>query len=113
MILYYLVVFVLCVWVDQVLHLLVKDELYHFPYLVHWLYFDSVLNMINLIRYPSKPDSQTDHDNYQTVLSQTGYEHWKLLQPGQHPSGGHSCDSDSLLLFWLFCILQDQSWVST
>ena len=42
MILYYLVVFVLCVWVDQVLHLVVKDELYHFSYLVHWFNFDSV-----------------------------------------------------------------------
>ena len=43
--LYYLVV-VFLFWVDQVLHQLVKDELFHYPYLVHWLHFDSVLNMI-------------------------------------------------------------------
>ena len=79
MILYYLVVFVLCVWFDQVLHLVVKMSYTIFPTLCTGLTLIQYLNMINWIRYPSKPDHQADHDNNQTVLPQAGKELSELL----------------------------------
>ena len=78
MILYYLVVFVYVFGVTKFASS-GQDELFHISYLVHWTNFDSVLNMINWIRYPSKPDHQADHDNNQTVLPQAGKELSELL----------------------------------
>ena len=72
--LFYLDFVVFCFGVDQVLHLVVKMSSSMFSYLVLWLHFDSVLNMIILIRYPSQPDYPESQHNSQTVPTEASRE---------------------------------------